>query len=69
MAEGIMEDKPQIKVKVLDKPATFIMIDADRNPEEAKFLWLKAHDISSVPPSVRKYDMKWTARQKRHRTT
>ena len=68
MESSIME-KPQVKIKVLDKPETFIEIDADRNPEEAKFLWLKAHNETSIPVSVQKHSGKWKARQRRHRTT
>jgi hypothetical protein len=39
-------NKPQIEVRV--DPRTTILIDADRNPEEAKYLWLKAHALT--PP-------------------
>lgn len=49
------KNKPQISIKVLDKPETFIMIDADKNPEEAKFLWLKKHsDIKAFLPMQQK---------------
>lgn len=51
----MVNNKPQISIKVLDKPKTFIMIDADKNPEEAKYLWLKKHsDIKAFLPMQQK---------------
>jgi hypothetical protein len=39
------ELKPQKRILVY--PNTWILIDADRNEKEAKYLWLKKHYLAS----------------------
>lgn len=54
----------QKKVKVLDHPETFILIDVERNPDEAKARWLKKYNQLNRPPTI---GANW--KRKMHRTT
>ena len=40
-------NKLKIQVQVLDRPATFILIDSDKNPEACKTAWLLAHELTA----------------------
>jgi len=41
----------QKRVKVLDYPETFILIDADKDADEAKANWLEKHNFIKKPLS------------------
>lgn len=46
--------KPQKKVLVLKAPLTYILIDEDRDSEEAKEKWLMTREMRLNPPVVKK---------------
>ena len=46
--------KPQKKVLVLKAPLTWILIDEDRDSEQAKEKWLLAREIRLNPPIDKK---------------
>lgn len=64
----MQKDTEQKTIKVLDVPLTFIEIDADEDPTEAKENWLKKYNELNIP-----FDQFFphyvSVKKKMHRTT
>lgn len=61
-----MDHRFKRRIKVLNMPLTFINIDEDRDPEEAKRNWLAKWNL--LHPPFDQFFPKYVSVKKRHRT-